>query len=342
MAIYLLNDYGAAAHPAVISAITDLGDREYAGYGMDELSAEAASTIKGLTGRPDADVHFLIGGTGANLTALAAFLRSTEAVISPSEGHINVHESGAIEASGHKILTVPTVNGKAAAADVREMAKLHTDEHTVIPRLVFISQSTEYGTVYTLDELRGFREVCDELGLYFYLDGARLGYAIAAEPEASFKAIAELTDAFYIGGTKNGLLMGEAMVISNDALKKGFRNSMKQRGSLLAKGFLIGAQFSAILKDGLYIGLADHANKMANLLTSELKAIGVEFALDGMTNQIFPVVPTAVKDRLEMDILLIHWGKYAEGLETLRLTTTWQTTEETVAAVVDIFKAALG
>jgi threonine aldolase len=295
-----------------------------------------------LTVRPDADVHFFIGGTGANLTALSAFLRATEAVIAPSEGHINVHEAGAIEAGGHKILTVPTVNGKGTYEDMRAMVKFHADEHTVVPRLLFISQATEYGTVYTLDELKGFRELCDEFGLYFYIDGARLGYAMAAEPEASFEAIAGLADAFYIGGTKNGLLMGEAMVILNDDLKPHFRNSMKQRGSLLAKGFLIGAQFSAILEDGLYLSLARHANAMAAKLTSELTAIGVKFELEGRSNQIFPVVPTAVRDKLEKDILFIPWGNYAEGLETLRFTTTWQTTDEIVARVVELFKAAMG
>ena len=325
------NDYSEAAHPDVLAALTATNLEGNFGYGLDGHCERAAAGIRELCAAPDADVHFLVGGTQTNLTAVAAFLRPHEAVIAASTGHVCVHETGAIEATGHKCIAVACENGKLTPDDVRNVCTAHPDEHMVKPRLVYVSNTTEIGTVYTKEELAGLRAVCGELGLYLYLDGARLGSAIAAGGP-DFAELARLCDAFYIGGTKNGALFGEALVILNDALKPDFRWILKQHGGMLAKGWLLGVQFDALLRGGLYLDLARHANEQAQRLRSGIGMLGYAFACDSPSNQQFPILPDAVLEQLEGDF---HWeviGHPAPGMTEIRLVTSWATSPAAVSA----------
>lgn len=325
------NDYSEAAHPDVLAALTATNLEGNFGYGLDGHCERAAACIRELCAAPDADVHFLVGGTQTNLTAVAAFLRPHEAVIAASTGHVCVHETGAIEATGHKCIAVACENGKLTPDDVRNVCAAHPDEHMVKPRLVYVSNTTEIGTVYTKEELAGLRAVCGELGLYLYLDGARLGSAIAAGGP-DFAELARLCDAFYIGGTKNGALFGEALVILNDALKPDFRWILKQHGGMLAKGWLLGVQFDTLLRDGLYLELARHANEQAQRLRSGIGMLGYAFACDSPSNQQFPILPDAVLAQLEGDF---HWeviGHPAPGMTEIRLVTSWATSPAAVSA----------
>ena len=325
------NDYSEAAHPDVLAALTATNLEGNFGYGLDGHCERAAACIRELCAAPDADVHFLVGGTQTNLTAVAAFLRPHEAVIAASTGHVCVHETGAIEATGHKCIAVACENGKLTPDDVRNVCKAHPDEHMVKPRLVYVSNTTEIGTVYTKEELEGLRAVCDELDLYLYLDGARLGSAMAAGGP-DFAELARLCDAFYIGGTKNGALFGEALVILNDALKPDFRWILKQHGGMLAKGWLLGVQFDTLLRDGLYLELARHANEQAQRLRSGIGMLGYAFACDSPSNQQFPILPDSVLEQLEGDF---HWeviGHPAPGMTEIRLVTSWATSPAAVSA----------
>ena len=259
--LYFRNDYGTGAHPAVLEALCGTNMELTPGYGTDQYTRQAAETIRDLCGVPDA-VHFLMGGTQANKTAIAAFLRPYEAVLAAASGHICVHEAGAVEQDGHAVLRLPAPDGKLTPELLRSAMAGPVNEHTVVPRLAYISNTTELGTVYTRPELLALRRCCDELGLYLYCDGARLGSAMDAGG-TGFADYGACCHAFTIGGTKNGLLLGEALVIVEPALRPGFRNCMKQQGAMLAKGRLLGVQFEAVLRDGLYLSLAAHANAQA-------------------------------------------------------------------------------
>ena len=334
----MLNDYNTTGHPRVLDAILNAAGRRFSGYGTDEETAEAAGLVRRLIACPDADVHFLPGGTQTNLTAISAFLRPHEAVISPASSHIYVHETGAIEAAGHKIVTFLTPDGKADAASVRALAEGHDNEHMVKPKLLFISQASELGTVYTRAEMAALHEVCDEHGLYLYIDGARIANALASSScDFTFEYIAEVSDAFYIGGTKNGMLFGEALVIVNPLLKADFRYLMKQRGGLIAKGFLLGIQFRTLLEDGLYLELARHANSMAERLREGLRAAGISLFVNNDANQVFLFAPAALLSRLENRVLFEHWGPVDEAGTPIRFVTSWATTAAEVEEVLKLF-----
>ena len=276
--IYFNNDYSEGCHRKVLEALTQTNMVQTMGYGEDEYCAVAAAKIKALCGREDAAVHFLVGGTQTNLTVIDAALRPHQGALCPMGGHINVHETGAVEATGHKVLTVPSDDGKITAAQVRQVVKAHWEdssfEHMVQPKLVYISNPTEYGTLYSLAELEALWAACKELGLYLFLDGARLGYGLMAEGyDVTLADIARLTDVFYIGGTKVGALFGEAVVITNDALKQDFRYLIKQHGGMLAKGRLLGVQFDALMTDNLYFDISKHADKLADQLRATFDEI---------------------------------------------------------------------
>ena len=331
--ICFTNDYSEGAHPEILKALAAENLCQNPGYGTDPHCAAAAARIRELTGCPEADVHFLVGGTPCNLISLTAFLRPHQAAIAAETGHIAVHEAGSIEAAGHKICTITADQGKLTGELVRKVAAEHTDEHMVQPKLVFISDSTELGTIYTKAELTELRAVCDELGLYLYLDGARLASALTSEEnDLTLADIAALTDAFYIGGTKNGMLIGEALVIANKALGADFRYIMKQRGGMLAKGWLIGLQFEVLLKDGLYFENARHANAMSARLREGLAAAGCRFVADSPTNQIFPILPRAAADALARQYGFERWGAGDADFQPVRLVCSWATKEEDVAA----------
>ena len=317
------NDYSECAHPAVLERLGGMTQR--AGYGMDDACAAAAGLIRGMIDFPDADVHFMIGGTSANLTAIAAFLRPHEAVICVDTSHINTHETGAPEASGHKLIALQTADGKIRPEQIERAFAGFPDEHMVKPRLVFIANATELGTCYDLAELKALRAVCDRLGLLLYMDGARLGSALAAS-DVAWRDLPHLFDAFYIGGTKNGALFGEAMVIVNSSLKPDFRYIIKQRGGMLAKGFLLGLQFLALFEDDLYMRLARHANGMAEKLRAALRAKGVPFYPETPTNQLFAEMPELMIDALSARFAF-HTITPVDR-KVARLVTSWATTEE--------------
>ena len=291
------NDYSEGAHPRVLQALADTNLDQTVGYGLDPRCVSAADTIRRLCAAPEAAVHFLVGGTQTNLLVIAALLRPYEAVIAAHTGHVNVHETGAIEATGHKVCTALSPDGKLTPALVESIVRAHSSEHMVLPRLVYISNTTEVGTVYTRAELADLRACCDRSGLLLYLDGARLGSALVS-PASDLKLadLAALTHAFTIGGTKNGALFGEALVLS--APDPHFRWQMKQRGAMLAKGRLLGLQFQALLEDELYFDLARHANTLAFRLRDGMAALGFPFPVPSPSNQQFSVLPNETVDRL--------------------------------------------
>lgn len=320
------NDYSAGAHPDVLAAVSAVNLEGNSGYGTDPHCAAASDLIRSLCKAPDASVHFFIGGTSANATSLCAFLRPWDAVLCAETGHINVHEGGAVEATGHKVLTVPTTNGKLTPDLAEPVLRLHLDEHMVHPKLLYISDATEIGTVYTKAELTALSRFCRSHDLYLFLDGARLGCALtSAESDLTLPDIAALTDAFYIGGTKNGALMGEAMVITNPDLQPYFFRVMKQRGAVLAKGFLLGAQFEALLRDDLYWECARHSNELGQKLQAGLIEKGYPMLFPSPTNQIFPVFPDDKLPELESLCFFEVWGKPDEAHTAVRFVTSFAT-----------------
>ncbi len=325
------NDYSEGAHQRILDALVATNLVQETGYGEDSFSLKAAGLIKAKLNSPHAAVHLVSNGTQPNFIVLTAMLRPHESVIAATTGHINIHEAGAVEASGHKINTIPTKTGKITAEQIEEVVAQHTDEHMVKPRAVYISQSTELGIVYTKQELEEIAAACKRHNLYFYLDGARLGSALTSEGNnLSLPDIANLVDVFYIGGTKNGALLGEAIVILNADLQKDFRYFIKQRGALLAKGRALGVQFLELFKDDLYFDLARHANVMAHKLSKGIKSLGYMFLTESSTNQIFPILPNSVIVELEKRYGFYVWSKTDESNSSIRLVTSWATKEESV------------
>ena len=324
------NDYSEGAHPKVLQALTETNLEQTVGYGMDPYCRAAADLIRRLCEAPDAGVHFTVGGTQTNLLAVAALLRPYEAVVAACSGHVCVHETGAIEATGHKVCAVQAPDGKLTPELVESVTGAHSSEHMVLPRLVYISDTTEVGTIYTRSELEALRACCDEHGLLLYLDGARLGAALTAEGnDLTLPALAALTDAFYIGGTKNGALFGEALVLRTP--DPHFRWHMKQRGAVLAKGRLLGVQFQALLENGLYLDLARHANEMAYRLRDGVAALGYPFPVASPSNQQFPVLPNRVVAALEAKGYEFEIDRAVDAEHTcVRFVTSWATPESAV------------
>jgi threonine aldolase len=325
------NDYTEGAHPRILEALTKSNLIQQTGYGEDEFCLSAAKKIRAAIGNNEADVHFVSGGTQANLLVLSSFLRPFESVIAVESGHICVHETGAIEATGHKVHTVKGKDGKVTLPEIQSVVDEHYFEHMVKPRAVYISQSTEVGTIYSANELRELSALCKKLGLILYMDGARLGSALtSSKADLDLKAISSLVDVFYIGGTKNGALIGEAIVINNPELKSEFRYCIKQRGALLAKGWLLGIQFDELFNDNLYYDLARHANQMAERLSSGISAQGYTFLTDSPTNQIFPILPNNLIDELNKSYQFFFWSKVDKDHSAIRLVTSWATNEKAI------------
>lgn len=326
------NDYSEGAHPDVLSALCATNLEGNIGYGADHYCARAAALIKDLCQAPMADVQFLIGGTQVNFTAICAFLRPWEAVVCAATGHINGHEAGAVEATGHKLLQAEVgPDGKLTPAHIAPILAYCADEHTTSPRLVYISDATESGGIYTKSELTALSNYCRASGLLLFLDGARLASAFgAAENDLTLPDLARLCDAFYLGGTKNGALMGEALVIVDPALQPGFFRLKKQRGAVLAKGWLLGVQFESLLKDGLYWDLGRHSTAMAQRLRAGLENLGVPMASPSPSNLIFPVVPDSLLPKVQSICTYEVWGKADEGHTIIRFVTSFATTEENV------------
>lgn len=337
------NDYSEGAHPRIVQALLETNLEQEDGYGEDQYTRKAIELIKGKIGHSNVDVHLLSGGTQTNLIAISAFLRPHEAAIAVSSGHILGHETGAIEATGHKILSVEGNDGKLSPSDLQGVLDGHPDEHMVKPKLVYISNSTEIGSIYTKRELQELYDFCQSNGLILYMDGARLGSALCSEEnDLQLSDLPELVDAFYIGGTKNGALIGEALVICREVLKDDFRYHLKQKGALLAKGRLLGIQFLELFRDNLFFELASHANKMAEMLRVEISRENIKFLTHSPSNQIFPILPNLVMAELEKKYSFHIWEKVDADTSAIRLVTSWATKEEEVAGFIQELKNVLG
>ena len=341
--IYFNNDYSEGCHQKVMDALIRTNMVQTLGYGEDEYCAQAAAKIRTLCGNENLAVHFLVGGTQANLTVIDAALRPHQGALCPVGGHINVHETGAVEATGHKVLPQPSDDGKITAKQVRDAVISHRNdssfEHIVQPKLVYISNPTEYGTLYSLEELEALSATCHELGLYLFLDGARLGYGLMAEGyDVTMEDIARLCDVFYIGGTKVGALFGEAVVISNPVLKEDFRYLIKQHGGMLAKGRLLGVQFDALMTDNLYFEIAGNAVRLADKIRATLDDLGVTYLVPGITNQIFPILSDKCLEQLAKEFCFTEMERVSDTHRAIRFCTSWATTEENVDKLCDALK----
>ena len=332
------NDYSEGAHPSVLEAISKHNFETTCGYSMDPFCQQAADTVRALTACPDADVHFIVGGTLANTIVISAALRPWEGVIAATTGHINVHETGAIESSGHKVCSIEAPDGKLTPALVHEVMRIHCDgkdEHMVLPRMAYISDATELGTIYTKAELAALHDVCREYGLYLFLDGARMPAALVAEGnDLDITDFGKYCDAFYIGGTKNGLLFGEAVVITNNDLKPHFRNMIKQRGGMFAKGFLFGVQFCAYFKDGLWLDLARHAVSLAQRIAKAAEEKGYTLYAKSPTNQVFIVLSHEKIAELEQNFAFEAFDHVDDDHEAMRFVCSWATKEESVDVLI--------
>ena len=327
------NDYSEGAHPDILKALCACGAEQNAAYGTDKHSAAAADMIRSFCQSPDSGVVFVGGGTPTNVLAVSALLRNSyEAAICADSGHINVHETGAIEYSGHKVIEVPAgPDGKLSAEGVADVLCRHASEHMVVPKLVYISQTTETGTLYSKAELSALSCFCRENGLYLYVDGARLGSALMAEEnDVSLADLAALCDAFCIGGTKNGLLLGEALVMQNKDMQEHLRWIIKQHGFMLAKGFVVGIQFEEALRDSLYFDMAKHANEAAAKIAEAVTQSGFEFYAKPQSNQLFVILPPELAAEAHEKYNCNIDRTLADGRAVIRIVTSWATTDEAV------------
>ena len=335
--IYFTSDYCEGCHEKILQRLIETNMEQTAGYGTDEHCARAAQLIRKECADESLDVHFLVGGTQANLTVIDAALRPHQAAVAAQSGHINTHETGAVEATGHKVLTLPSRDGKITADQVAQLCRQHqideAKEHTAKPGLVYISNPTEFGTIYTRQELRELSQVCRANGLYLFLDGARLGYGLTTPGnDLTLADIAGLCDVFYIGGTKVGALFGEAVVIRNPKLKEDFRYMMKQHGAMLAKGRLLGIQFETLFEDGLYYKIAGHAMGLADQMRAALRQAGFGFLVDSPTNQMFPILPDELLPKLSEKYAYTYQQRVDACSSAIRLCTSWATKQTDVDA----------
>lgn len=332
-------DYMEGAHPEVMRRLLETNLEQTPGYGCDPHTERARELIRQACGTPQAEVHFLVGGTQTNATVIDGLLRRHEGVLAAESGHINVHEAGAIEAAGHKVLTLPSHEGKVCAEEVdRWIGEFYRDEtwpHMVAPGMLYLSHPTEYGTLYTLEEMEAIHAVCQRHSIPLYLDGARLSYALASEENTlTLRDIARLCEVFYIGGTKTGLLFGEAVVITRPELLPHFFTLVKQHGALLAKGRLLGVQFETLFTDELYLRIARQAISTARRLKEALLAKGYRLHIDSPTNQQFFVLPNRELDRLSQYATFELWGPRGEEESVVRFVTSWATTDEQIDALI--------
>lgn len=341
------NDYNQACHPRILEKIAQSNDWQMPGYGTDIHCKIAADLIRKECRNDNLQVHFLVGGTQSNLIVIDSALKPYQGVIGAVSAHINVHETGAVEATGHKVIPVFSKDGKITASQVIQIAGDHQaedePEHMVQPKMVYISVPTELGTMYTLEELEAISAVCRQYGLFLFADGARLGYGLCEKGnKITLEDLARLCDAFYIGGTKVGAMFGEAVVISNPVIASDFRYTMKQRGGMLAKGWLLGLQFEALFEDGLYFAIAKHAVSLADKIRCTLKDLGYSLLVESGSNQIFPILPIGLLGKLKENFTFMVQEQISETHQAVRFCTSWATTEESVEALcVELQRLAL-
>lgn len=341
--IYFNNDYSEGCLPQILEKLCETNLQQTPGYGTDDYCLDAARKIRELCGREDISVHFLVGGTQTNLTVIAASLRPYQGVIAATSGHISVHETGAIEATGHKVIELPGIDGKLTPQQIAKVAASQSEtmdaEHTVQPKMVYISSPTELGTLYSLAELEAIRKVCDEYGLLLFLDGARMGYGLTADGnDVTLADHARLCDAFYIGGTKVGALFGEAVVLTNPSIAADFRYMIKQRGGMLAKGRLLGLQFGVLFEDGLYFKVSAQANALADRIRNALSELGYETLVKNTTNQIFPILPDALLEALAKEFCFTEMERVDDTHRAVRFCTSWATTDENVDKLINALR----
>ncbi|SUX43389.1 threonine aldolase family protein [Chryseobacterium indoltheticum] len=337
------NDYSEGCHPQILESLLRNNLDQQAGYGEDDYSKKAKDLIKNNIEAQDADVYFVSGGTQANLIVISSILRPYQCVISAATGHILNNETGAIEATGHKILSIEKEDGKLFPSDIIPVLESHQNiPHQVMPKLVYVSNSTELGTIYTKKELEDLSAFCKANNLYLFMDGARLGHALTSEiSDLELKDIAQLTDVFYLGGTKNGALLGEAIIVNNKILQEDFAFNIKQKGALLAKGRLLGIQFLELMQNDLYFELAKNANQQAMKIKNALSERGVQFLSDTYTNQIFPILDNQIIEVLSEKFEFYVWKKVDENLSAIRLITSWNTNNTAVEEFIKTFNGEL-
>ncbi len=333
------SDYSEGAHPKILERLAETNFEQTPGYGEDVYCMQAAQLIREKCQAPEADVHFLVGGTQTNTTVIASALRPYQGVITAASGHINVHETGAIEATGHKVIALPQEAGKLTAAQIAEyidwQATDESMEHIVQPGMVYISNPTELGTLYSKAELTEISQVCRQRNVWLFVDGARLGYGLASrENDLDLPTLAKLCDVFYIGGTKVGALFGEAVVILREGLKKDFRYNIKQRGGMLAKGRLLGLQFLTLFEEDLYFEISAHAIALAEQLRDAFRKLGLTFFIDSPTNQQFVVLPDTICDKLRENFEFEYQQRVDETHSAIRFCTSWATKEEEIRALI--------
>ena len=333
------NDYNKIAHKNILEAMLKYSNEPNIGYGLDIHSNNAKELIKKHLNNDNVDIHFVVGGTIANKIVIDSALRPYEAVISVNTGHICVHETGAIEHTGHKIITVNGKDGKILPEEIEYVVRTHTDEHMVYPKLVYITQSTEVGTLYTKEELINIYNTCKKYNLYLFLDGARLSVALD-KSDITLSDLSKYTDVFYIGGTKIGAMLGEAIVINNDSLKPNFRYSIKQNGGMYSKGFVAGIQFEELFKDNLYFELGKNENYTAELLSKNLIKLGLKLEYECITNQIFVNVSNKLYEELKNIVLFELWEDKIDS-KVIRLVTSFDTTEKEVNEFIEVLKTLL-
>ena len=334
------NDYNKGSHPEILKALQDYNDTSYGGYGLDEWCEKASNAIKNTIKKTNADIHFVVGGTQANYISIASILRPYQSVISVVSGHINTHETGAVENVGHKVLPCKGINGKITPAEIYTIASEYYDsdiqEHITQPKMVYISYPTEYGTIYSKQELLDIRKACDKYDLYLFIDGARLGYGLGSSmADVTIEDIANIADMFYIGGTKCGALFGEAIVILNDELKPHFRSSMKQNGSLLAKGWLLGLQFYTLFSDDLYFKITGHATELALKIKAAFEAKNLYGHFESFTNQQFVILSESQMNYLAQNHIFEYDSKVDDTHHLVRFCTSWSTKDEDVEALIN-------
>lgn len=339
--IYFQCDYAEGAHPRIMERLMETNMEQSLGYGEDPYSEKARDLIRKACGQPEAMVQFLVGGTQTNATVIDSILRPYQGVLCAASGHINCHETGAIEAGGHKVLALPCgPEGKITAGQIYEAYRSHMDdataEHMVQPGMVYISNPTENGAIYYKKELEEISHVCAACGLPLFVDGARLGYGLMApDNDLTLNDLADLCDVFYIGGTKVGALFGEAVVITNPALMKDFRYMIKRHGGMMAKGRLLGLQFLVLFEDGLYWEISRHAIRLAMRLREGFRECGLKYYADVNTNQQFPIIPDAWLETLSKKYAFSEWGKMDESHTIVRFCTSWATETESVEALIE-------
>ncbi|MGN1182055.1 MAG: threonine aldolase family protein [Faecalibacillus sp.] len=329
------SDYLEGAHPSILEALNKTNSQQTPGYGMDDYCLQATQILKKQLKKENVDVHYLVGGTQTNMIVISSALRPYQAVITVDSGHINTHETGAVEFTGHKILTRPHQDGKITIDMIESILKDHPDEHMVQPQMVYISQTTEYGTYYTLEELKDIYQCCQKHDLYLFVDGARLGSALVLENAPSLEDLACYSDVFYIGGTKMGALFGECLVIVNDDLKKDFRYHIKQKGAMLAKGRLLGVQFSTLFSNDLYKEIGLHENECADILRKGFIDCGFKMYIDTVSNQLFPIVDKKTLAYLSKRYITTFMFDIDNQYTCIRLVTSWATSKQTCYEFVD-------